>query len=148
VKQQVLAAHAAHRRRREGRGIAHGLDPGPAHADQILGSIKQITRHGDGRGHKLRRFQSRAVTSRPFAVEIVGLLQRLAGSLGAWPSTPLPAAARACRRPCPGYLRPWPVRLNLLRELERWVAATLCGEFFVFGRKGQYVVSAAGRSRG
>jgi len=48
-----------------------------------VGSIKQITRAMEMVATtKLRRFQDRAVASRPYAEEIAGLVQHLAGVLG------------------------------------------------------------------
>ena len=48
-----------------------------------VGSIKQITRAMEMvAATKLRRFQGRAITSRPYAQEIVGMLERLAGTMG------------------------------------------------------------------
>ena len=48
-----------------------------------VGSIKQITRAMEMVATtKLRRFQDRAIASRPYADEIAGLVGRLAGSLG------------------------------------------------------------------
>ena len=48
-----------------------------------VGSIRQITRAMEMVATtKLRRFQDRAVSSRPYALEIAGLVSRLAAVLG------------------------------------------------------------------
>jgi F-type H+-transporting ATPase subunit gamma len=118
-----------------------------------VGSIKQITRAMEMvAATKLRRFQSRAVTSRPFSQEIVGLLERLARSLGERlvehplfqrGGEGLPTAVvlvSSDRGLCGAY------NSNVFRELERWVAGRDAQrlEFFVFGRKGQKYVQKRG----
>lgn len=118
-----------------------------------VGSIKQITRAMEMvAATKLRRFQSRAVTSRPYAQEIVGMLTRLAGTMG-------PRLARHPLFQRGGEDKPTAVVLvssdrglcgaynsNVLRELERWLAQRDEGkvEFFVFGRKGYQYLSKRG----
>ena len=48
-----------------------------------VGNIKQITRAMEMvASTKLRRFQDRAISSRPYAEEIAGLVQNLASVLG------------------------------------------------------------------
>ena len=118
-----------------------------------VGSIKQITRAMEMvAATKLRRFQSRAVTSRPFSQEIVGLLERLARSLGEHLAEHplfqrggegLPTAVvlvSSDRGLCGAY------NSNVFRELERWVGGRDAQrlEFFVFGRKGQQYVQKRG----
>ena len=118
-----------------------------------VGSIKQITRAMEMvAATKLRRFQSRAVTSRPFSQEIVGLLERLADSLGERLAEHplfqrggegLPTAVvlvSSDRGLCGAY------NSNVFRELERWVGERDAQrlEFFVFGRKGQQYVQKRG----
>jgi F-type H+-transporting ATPase subunit gamma len=110
-----------------------------------VGSIRQITRAMEMvAATKLRRFQSRALTSRPFATEIVGMLERLAGTLGEKLAehplfqrggAGLPTAVvlvTSDRGLCGAY------NSNVLRELERWLAAHSGTEleFFIYGRKG------------
>ena len=114
-----------------------------------VGSIKQITRAMEMvAATKLRRFQTRAVTSRPYAREILGMLERLAGTLG-----PRLAEHPLFRRGGEG--KPTAVVLvssdrglcgaynsNVFRALERWLAQRdeRQVEFYVFGRKGyQYL---------
>src|SRR5262245_1184837 len=114
-----------------------------------VGSIKQITRAMEMvAATKLRRFQGRAITSRPYAQEIVSMLERLAASLGER------LAAHALFRRG-GADKPTGVVLvssdrglcgaynsNVLREVERWLAERdeQRVEFFVYGRKGyQYL---------
>jgi F-type H+-transporting ATPase subunit gamma len=118
-----------------------------------VGSIKQITRAMEMvAATKLRRFQSRAVTSRPFSVEILGMLARLAGTLGdrlaehplfQRGGAGLPTAVvlvTSDRGLCGAY------NSNIFRELDRWVGERDAQrlEFFVFGRKGQQYVSKRG----
>jgi F-type H+-transporting ATPase subunit gamma len=115
-----------------------------------VGSIKQITRAMEMvAATKLRRFQGRAVTSRPYAQEIVGMLERLAGSLGERLVEHALFRRGGAEKPtgvvlvssdrglCGAY------NSNLLRELERWLAERdeQRVEFYVFGRKGyQYLM--------
>jgi len=118
-----------------------------------VGSIKQITRAMEMvAATKLRRFQTRAVTSRPYAQEIVHMLERLAGSMG----------ERMAEHPLfrrGGEEKPTGVVLvssdrglcgaynsNLLRLLEPWLAERdeQQVEFYVFGRKGYQYLSKRG----
>jgi len=114
-----------------------------------VGSIKQITRAMEMvAATKLRRFQNRAVTSRPFAREIVLMLERLAGTMGERLSGhPLfrrggegqptgVVLVSSDRGLCGAY------NSNVMRELERWLRGRdeRSIEFYVFGRKGyQYL---------
>src|SRR5262245_23408458 len=104
---------------------------------------------------KLRRFQNRAITSRPYAQEIVGMLARLAGSMGERLNHPLfrrggagkPTAVvlvTSDRGLCGAY------NSNVLREMERWLAQRdeKQIEFFVFGRKGFQYLSKRGLNIG
>jgi F-type H+-transporting ATPase subunit gamma len=115
-----------------------------------VSSIKQITRAMEMvAATKLRRFQARALTSRPYAQEIVGMLQRLAGVLGehlaehplfrrGGPDKPTAVVLVSSDRGlCGAY------NSNLLRLLEPWLAERdeQRVEFYVFGRKGyQYLL--------
>ncbi len=114
-----------------------------------VGSIKQITRAMEMvAATKLRRFQGRAVTSRPYAQEIVDMLERLAGTMGERLAEHALFRRGGAERPtgvvlvssdrglCGAY------NSNVLRELERWLAQRdeQRVEFYVFGRKGyQYL---------
>lgn len=114
-----------------------------------VGSIKQITRAMEMvAATKLRRFQGRAITSRPYAQEITSMLERLAQGMGER-LTEHPLFQRG------GTGRPTGVVLvsserglcgaynsNVMRTLERWLAERdeKQVEFYVFGRKGyQYL---------
>ena len=115
-----------------------------------VGSIKQITRAMEMvAATKLRRFQGRAITSRPYAKEIVGMLERLASTMGERLSEhPLfrrggedkptgVVLVTSDRGLCGAY------NSNVLRELEPWLAQRdeREVEFYVFGRKGyQYLM--------
>jgi F-type H+-transporting ATPase subunit gamma len=109
-----------------------------------VGSIKQITRAMEMVATtKLRRFQDRAVTSRPYAQEIAGLVGRLAAVLpeeelkdrpllrqGPGPKRVL-LVVSSDRGLCGAY------NANLLRMLETW-RRQHAGEpigLFVYGRK-------------
>ena len=114
-----------------------------------VGNIKQITRAMEMVSTtKLRRFQDRAVASRPYAEEIANLVQHLAGVLGkealdqplfqpgAGPKTAL-LIVSSDRGLCGAY------NSNLFHKLEDWMKAH-CEEhgidesqidFFVYGRK-------------
>lgn len=115
-----------------------------------VGNIKQITRAMEMvSSTKLRRFQDRAVASRPYAEEIAGLVGRLAAVLGSEiDSLPLfrkGKGEKVCvllvssdRGLCGAY------NSNLFAKMERWVAESGIDhdniEFVVFGRKGnQYL---------
>lgn len=109
-----------------------------------VGSIKQITRAMEMVATtKLRRFQDRAVTSRPYAQEIAGLVGRLAAVLPEEELSSRPLLRRgegqkrvllvvsSDRGLCGAY------NANLLRMLETW-RREHAGEptgLFVFGRK-------------
>ncbi len=114
-----------------------------------VGSIKQITRAMEMvAATKLRRFQGRAITSRPYAQEIVVMLERLASSLGERLAEHRLFQRGGAERPtgvvlvssdrglCGAY------NSNVMRALERWLAGRDEGQvdFYVFGRKGyQYL---------
>jgi F-type H+-transporting ATPase subunit gamma len=108
-----------------------------------VGSIKQITRAMEMVATtKLRRFQDRATSSRPYAEEITGLVGRLAAVLGdSLAERPLfqPGAGEKTlalvvtsdRGLCGAY------NSALLRKLEGWRAEHPREvEYFVYGRKG------------
>lgn len=114
-----------------------------------VGNIKQITRAMEMVSTtKLRRFQDRAVASRPYAEEIANLVQHLAGVLGKealdqplfQPGTGAKTAllvVSSDRGLCGAY------NSNLFNKLEAWLQ-THCAEnqidesqvdFFIYGRK-------------
>jgi F-type H+-transporting ATPase subunit gamma len=115
-----------------------------------VGNIKQITRAMEMVATtKLRRFQDRAVASRPYAAEISALVGRLAGVLGEGVSEmPLFRPGQGSkvavllvssdRGLCGAY------NSNVFREVERWIReqglAKDAVDFFVYGRRGyQYL---------
>jgi F-type H+-transporting ATPase subunit gamma len=114
-----------------------------------VGNIKQITRAMEMVSTtKLRRFQDRAVASRPYAEEITTLVSNLARVLGEGVEElplfrPGPGAKTALlliasdRGLCGAY------NSNLFRVLERWLRSDDGPEgidYFVYGRKGyQYL---------
>lgn len=116
-----------------------------------VGNIKQITRAMEMVATtKLRRFQDRAVASRPYAQEIAGLVARLSAVLGEGvadrplfrPGTGENTAVllvSSDRGLCGAY------NANLFNCLEEWVAKRGSRDglhFFVYGRKGyQYLTS-------
>lgn len=122
-----------------------------------VGNIKQITRAMEMvASTKLRRFQDRAVSSRPYAQEISGLVQGLAAVLGS-EATDRPlfkegTGEKVCillvssdRGLCGAY------NTNLFAELERWLEVKKAEgveesdiDFYVYGRKGFSYVSKRG----
>ena len=108
-----------------------------------VGNIKQITRAMEMVATtKLRRFQDRAIASRPYAQEIAGLVGRLAAVLGDGVKDLLlfvPGAGERIlmlvvssdRGLCGAY------NSNLFRELEGWRRANAdkTVDYFVYGRK-------------
>ena len=112
-----------------------------------VGNIKQITRAMEMVATtKLRRFQDRAVASRPYADEITGLVANLARVLGdSVDEQPLFRKGEGSKTAlllvasdrglCGAY------NSNLFRELELWLKAEEREvDFFVYGRKGyQYL---------
>jgi F-type H+-transporting ATPase subunit gamma len=115
-----------------------------------VGNIKQITRAMEMVATtKLRRFQDRAVASRPYAAEIAALVGRLAGVLGEEVAQmPLfnPGKGNKValllvssdRGLCGAY------NSNVFREVERWIRERNLPksdvDFFVYGRRGyQYL---------
>ncbi|HTF91328.1 MAG TPA: ATP synthase F1 subunit gamma [Planctomycetota bacterium] len=114
-----------------------------------VGNIKQITRAMEMVATtKLRRFQDRAVASRPYADEIAQLLSRIATAMG--PDLADQAAFRAGRGAAVAVLLVTSERglagaynSNVFQALERWMAANkgVDARFFVYGRKGyQYAL--------
>src|SRR6478752_534732 len=114
-----------------------------------VGSIRQITRAMEMVATtKLRRFQDKAVASRPYTVEITSLVGRLAGMLGDdLADRPIfkPGAGdrvailliTSDRGLCGAY------NSNLFRKVEEWLRDNRASEsgaaevdWFVFGRKG------------
>ncbi|MBI1379726.1 MAG: ATP synthase F1 subunit gamma [Planctomycetaceae bacterium] len=121
-----------------------------------VGNIKQITRAMEMVATtKLRRFQDRAVASRPYAREIGGLVGRLAAELGdSLEERPLfrPGAGERTavlvvssdRGLCGAY------NSNVFRELLRWRDGRPEAEqrelaYQVYGRKGYQWLTARGR---
>jgi len=109
-----------------------------------VGNIKQITRAMEMVATtKLRRFQDRAIASRPYAQEIAQLLERLAAAMGDdigdRPSF-RPGGGNAVavllvsseRGLCGAY------NSNVFQALERWLAEHpgVDARLFVYGRKG------------
>lgn len=121
-----------------------------------VGNIKQITRAMEMVATtKLRRFQDRAVASRPYAREITGLVGRLAAELGEdLDERPLFRPGRGTRTAvlvitsdrglCGAY------NSNLFRELARWRMGLPENEreqvsHYVYGRKGYQWLTSRGR---
>lgn len=120
-----------------------------------VGNIKQITRAMEMvASTKLRRFQDRAVASRPYSQEIAGLVARLSAMLGdSVADEPLFNAGAGDRTLvllmtsdrglCGAY------NTNLLRNLEQWLDARGGADktdFFVYGRKGAQYLTKRGYS--
>lgn len=118
-----------------------------------VGNIKQITRAMEMvASTKLRRFQDRAIASRPYSQEIAGLVARLSSMLGdSVADEPLfnPGKGEKTlvllissdRGLCGAY------NTNLFRQLEGWLAergGASNAEFFVYGRKGAQYLSKRG----
>ncbi len=102
---------------------------------------------------KLRRFQDRAISSRPYTQEITALVGHLARVLGAQlEERPLLRAGAGSKTAvllvtsdrglCGAY------NSNLFRMLEEWLQATPAREvdFFVYGRKGYQYLKKRGRN--
>jgi F-type H+-transporting ATPase subunit gamma len=93
-----------------------------------VGNIKQITRAMEMVATtKLRRFQERAVASRPYSREVAGLVSRLAAVLGDRVGDrplfrPGPGAASALLLVSSDRGLCGPYNSNLFRRLERWLA--------------------------
>jgi F-type H+-transporting ATPase subunit gamma len=120
-----------------------------------VGNIRQITRAMEMvASTKLRRFQDRAIASRPYTVEITGLLGHLAHVLGDdVADRPLfrrgEGAATALllvtsdRGLCGAY------NSNLFRALETWLRERGEGSgpvrYFVYGKKGYQYLRSRGR---
>lgn len=119
-----------------------------------VGNIKQITRAMEMVATtKLRRFQDRAVASRPYAEEITALVGRLSGVLGEevgeMPLFREGAGEKIAvllvssdRGLCGGY------NSNAFRVLETWVRENGYSkdqiDFFVYGRRGYQYLSKRG----
>jgi F-type H+-transporting ATPase subunit gamma len=119
-----------------------------------VGNIRQITRAMEMvASTKLRRFQDRALSSRPYSQEITGLVGRLAAVLGEEVGKrPLfqPGAGKAVavllvssdRGLCGAY------NSNLFRALELWLRSLPPGtevRYFVYGKKGYQYLNARKR---
>ena len=119
-----------------------------------VGGIRQITRAMEMVATtKLRRFQDKAVSSRPYASEIAGLVGRLAATLGDdladRPLFRAGAGARVAillvtsdRGLCGAY------NSNLFRMLEHWLQSNPGVEvdYWVYGRKGYQYLQRRGRN--
>lgn len=122
-----------------------------------VGNIKQITRAMEMvSSTKLRRFQDRAVSSRPYAEEIAGLVERLAAVLGSdvadRPLFKQGAGEKLClllvtsdRGLCGAY------NTNLFAKLEGYLAEHKAAgvdekdiDFYIYGRKGFQYCSKRG----
>ncbi len=119
-----------------------------------VGSIKQITRAMEMvASTKLRRFQDRAVASRPYSDEIAGLVARLSAAIGdeiedrtlfepgAGDRT-LVLLMSSDRGLCGAY------NTILFRALEVWMKDRDASkiDFFVYGRKGAQYLTSRGRN--
>ena len=116
-----------------------------------VGNIKQITRAMEMVSTtKLRRFQDRAIASRPYAEEIAGLVGRLAGELGeeladrplfqqGAGSKVLCLVVSSDRGLCGAY------NTNVFRKVEAWKAEQEGDvEFFSIGKKAEAYLSSNG----
>ena len=118
-----------------------------------VGNIKQITRAMEMvASTKLRRFQDRAVASRPYSQEIAGLVARLSSMLGDTVADEPLFNAGAGERTlvllissdrglCGAY------NTNLFRSLEEWISGhggVDKTDFFVYGRKGAQYLTKRG----
>ncbi|HUR29040.1 MAG TPA: ATP synthase F1 subunit gamma [Planctomycetota bacterium] len=109
-----------------------------------VGNIKQITRAMEMVATtKLRRFQDRAIASRPYANEIAQLLSRIATAMG--PELADQAAFRPGKGQAVAVLLVTSERglcgaynSNVYQALERWLRSHpgVDARFFVYGRKG------------
>ncbi len=120
---------------------------------KTVGNIKQITRAMEMVATtKLRRFQDRAVASRPYTEEMSGLVGRLARILGPeLEQRPMLNPGRgekvavllvsSDRGLCGAY------NSNLFRKLESWLAEDPGRDvdYFVYGRKGYQYLTRRGR---
>jgi F-type H+-transporting ATPase subunit gamma len=119
-----------------------------------VGSIRQITRAMEMvASTKLRRFQERAIPSRPYAQEITALLGHLAQVLGEdvaerplfkyGPGSAIAVFVVGSDRGLCG-----PYNSNLFRTLELWLRELPAGtdvRYFVFGRKAYQYLNARKR---
>lgn len=118
-----------------------------------VGSIRQITRAMEMVATtKLRRFQERAVASRPYSQEVTGMVTRLAGMLGddvgdrplfqkGAGSRTLILLVTSDRGLCGAY------NSNVFRVLETWLKEHPGKEvdYYVYGRKGYQYLTRRGR---
>ena len=124
-----------------------------------VGNIKQITRAMEMvASTKLRRFQDRAIASRPYSQEIAGLVSRLSSMLGddvadqplfnpGKGERSLVLLITSDRGLCGAY------NTQLFREMEEWLSSRQAEgftrettDFFVYGRKGAQYLSSRGYS--
>ncbi len=120
-----------------------------------VGNIKQITRAMEMvASTKLRRFQDRAIASRPYSMEIAGLVARLSSMLGDdVADQPLFNAGKGTRTLvllissdrglCGAY------NTYLFQQMEEWLQARPNAaetDFFVYGRKGAQYLAARGHN--
>lgn len=115
-----------------------------------IGNIKQITRAMEMVATtKLRRFQDRAIASRPYAEEIAGLIGRLAGGLGeelgdralfneGEGDKVLCLVVSSDRGLCGAY------NANVFRKLESWKAEQTGDiEYYAVGKKAEAYLKSA-----
>jgi F-type H+-transporting ATPase subunit gamma len=118
-----------------------------------IGNIRQITRAMEMVATtKLRRFQERAVASRPYAQEVMGMVSRLAAMLGEDVSDrplfqkgpgdrTLMLLVTSDRGLCGAY------NSNVFRTLELWLREhpDTHVDYYVYGRKGYQYLTRRGR---
>jgi F-type H+-transporting ATPase subunit gamma len=119
-----------------------------------VGNIKQITRAMEMVATtKLRRFQERALASRPYADEIAGLLGRLAAILGEDLAAGRPLFGKGSGERAVLLLVSsdrglcGPYNSNLFRALEAWTRrhGDAPVDYYVYGRKGYQYLTRRGR---
>ncbi|MEM1453047.1 MAG: ATP synthase F1 subunit gamma [Planctomycetota bacterium] len=119
-----------------------------------VGNIKQITRAMEMvASTKLRRFQDRAIASRPYSEEIAGLVARMSAAVGdsledttlfepGEGDRTLVLLMSSDRGLCGAY------NTQLFRALEEWLVDRDVSkhDFYVYGRKGAQYLSKRGRN--
>lgn len=119
-----------------------------------VGNIRQITRAMEMvASTKLRRFQDRAIASRPYSQEITGLVAHLAGVLGEEVAKrplfqPGPGKAIAVLLVCSNRGLCGAYNSNLFKAFEQWVRALPADSdvrLFVYGKKGYQYLNARKR---
>ncbi|HEX6882539.1 MAG TPA: ATP synthase F1 subunit gamma [Planctomycetota bacterium] len=119
-----------------------------------VGNIRQITRAMEMvASTKLRRFQDRAIASRPYSQEITGLVAHLAGVLGEEVAKrplfqPGPGKAIAVLLVCSNRGLCGAYNSNLFKAFEQWVRGLPADSdvrLFVYGKKGYQYLNARKR---